>query len=567
MKRNASLPKILAQQFHSFISSQMVRCMAHYNEPKLRQAIQRNFEWLEKFAHIHYESRIERAQDLGSKSVHEAQELSKRYIGLGSHDFFVTCVDGRNMPTVMFSKPPHVGGVLRAPAGAVTGFMEAQVAGDVFIDYESYVVQQIVTLLKDKAGDTIFYGLDSHLGCAARAQIHATEGGSQMDGGLRADILSKLMTARGILYLRSTLKESGEDAAEIIPTFFSYDPHSGGAVMGLEMHVNDEEVAKTGYTSELLDKLAKDGRIVCTLDLFKDNKVLEQLNEYMKPSSADFRQKYAISLLKNWQAITDLFADGRGYIYLKILEQLKNSYSLSGWIIGSTDSFLRRTISDRTLKQKAKFLLKNLVTRYSIAGTKEKWPYDTHQEEMAVITDGGYAPFSALDAFAVFSRDLNALLMNTKLTIDLIRGSRRSGKIKDPIKQSPLSPSEFIVAPVFISNKAILKGFKEESWKALESFRFDHIFSDINWDDERVLKWDKGDIQSLFMKIAQEKNLLLDLNDSLKFIDGVYELFNRMRIMMKDKYFRQMILHGNIVVFNNLVDHDRMPRLILRFVI
>ena len=68
------------------------------------------------------------------------------------------------------------------------------------------------------------------------------------------------------------------------------------------------------------------------------------------------------------------------------------------------------------------------MTRYSIAGAKEKWPYDTHQEEMAVITDGGYAPFSALDAFAVFSRDLNALLMNTKLTIDLIRGSRRSGK-------------------------------------------------------------------------------------------------------------------------------------------
>ena len=567
MKRSSQLPKMLSQQLHSFISSQMVRCMAHYNEPKLRQTIQKNFEWLEKFAHIHYESRIKRAQDLGSKEVHEARELSKRYIGLGNHDFFVTCVDGRNMPTVMFSKPPHVGGVLRAPAGAVTGFMEAQIAGDVFIDYESYVVQQIVTLLKDKAGDTIFYGLDSHIGCAARAQIHATEGGSQLDGGLRADILSKLMTARGILHLRSTLKESGEDPAEIIPTFFSYDPHSGGVVMGLEMHVNDEEVAKTGYTHELLDKLAKDGRIVRTLDLFKDNKVLEQLNIHIKPSTANFRERYADSLLRNWKGITHLYEDGRGYIYFKILERLKHAYSLYGWIIGSTDSFLRRTISDRTLKQKAKFLLKNLVTRYSIAGAKEKWPYDTHQEEMAVITDGGYAPFSALDAFAVFSRDLNALLMNTKLTIDLLRASRRSGKITDPVIQSLLSPSEFIVAPVFISNKAILKGFKEESWKALESFRFDHIFSEINWDEERVLKWDKSDVQRLFMRVAQDKNLLLDLNDSLKFIDGIYELFNRMRIMMKDKYFRQMILHGNIVVFNNLVDHDHMPRLILRFVI
>ena len=173
MGKNSMIPKILAQQLHSFISSQMVRCMAHYNEPKLRQAIQRNFEWLEKFAQIHYESRIERAQDLGSKSVHEAQELSKRYIGLGSHDFFVTCVDGRNMPTVMFSKPPHVGGVLRAPAGAVTGFMEAQVAGDVFIDYESYVVQQIVTLLKDKAGTPSF--MDSTLIWDARHGLRSMQ--------------------------------------------------------------------------------------------------------------------------------------------------------------------------------------------------------------------------------------------------------------------------------------------------------------------------------------------------------------------------------------------------------
>jgi hypothetical protein len=74
--------------------------------------------------------------------------------------------------------------------------------------------------LLEKAGDTIHYGLDSHFGCAARYQIHAPEGGYQEDGGVRSDIISKLMTARGILQLRREMKEKGEDVAEIIPTFF-----------------------------------------------------------------------------------------------------------------------------------------------------------------------------------------------------------------------------------------------------------------------------------------------------------------------------------------------------------
>ncbi len=545
----------------------MVRCMAHYNEPKLRKTIQKNFEWVEEFAKLHYEARIARAEELGSKEIAEAQDLARHYIGAGNHDFFVTCVDGRNMPTVMFSKPPHVGGVLRAPAGAVTGFMEGQEPSAVFIDHESFVVQQVVKLLEEKAGDTIFYGLDSHIGCAARAQIHATEGGQQVDGGVRADIISKLMTAQGILQLRQALKDGGKEVAEIIPIFFSYDPATGGVIAGLEIHVDEEDVAKFGFTNEVLEQLAKSNRIVRTLDLLKDSKIIKALTKVVAPSSADFRNNYAVSLLKNWQAIVELYNDGKGETYIGLLEKVTQAYALSGWVIGTTDSLQRKTISERTLKQKSKFLLKNLVTRFSIAGAETKWPYDSHQEEMAVITDGGYAPFSAIDAFAVFSRDLNALLPNTKLTIDLIRNFRRAGKVKDPVKESPLKGEEFSSAPVFISNKGILKNLREESWKALENLPLKHVFSSLKWDDPELLAWRKSNIQELIMNATKDKKILLELSDTLKFVDGVYELFNRMRIMMKDKYFRQMILHGNILVLNTLVDHNRMPRLIVQFVI
>ncbi len=558
---------LISQQLHHFITAQMVRCMAHYNETKLRSMVQKNFDWIEVFAQEYYKSRTMRAIDLSKPEVKEAQDLAWHFIGAGNHDFFVTCVDGRNMPLIMFSKPPHVGGVLRAPAGAVTGFMEGEKPGTVFIDDSSYVVQRVVKLLREKAGDTIYYGLDSHFGCAARGQIHATEGGYQIDGGLRADILSKLMTARGILQLRRGMKEKGEDIAEIIPTFFSFDPNTGGVVAGLELHLEEEEVAKNGYTAEIVENLTHKGLVVNTLAMLQEKEIQSILSKKIKAGSADFRHKFTESLLSNWKATVSLYEEGQGYLFKLILEKLVYAYGRSGWIIGNTDALFSHSISERTLKQKAKFLLKNIVTRYSIAGATDKWPFNSHTEEMAVITDGGYAPFAAIDAFAVFSRDLNALLTNTKLTIDLVRNSRRIKKIKDMVPGSKLSENEFLSAPVLISNKAILKDIHEESWKMLSSLNISKALGSIDWDDINVLNWQKSDFEERIIDFTKHKRLVIELRDAYLFIDGLYELFDRLRIMMKDKYFRQMILHGNIIILNTLVNENRMPQYIANFVI
>ena len=557
----------LLKQLHDYISAQMMRCMAHYNETKSRNIVQKNFEWIESFSRLYYESRAMRARDLDRPEVKEAQQLAWRFIGAGNHDFFVTCVDGRNMPLVMFSKPPHVGGVLRAPAGAVTGFMEGEKPGTVFIDDSSYVVRRIVKLLREKAGDTIFYGLDSHFSCAARGQIHATEGGYQLDGGVRADILSKLMTARGILQLRKDMKEKGEDVAEIIPTFFSYDVNTGGLFAGLELHLEEEEVAKKGYTHDLLKKLIEKGLIIDTLCILREAKIQSLLSKKIKAKSADYRNTYAESLLTNWKATVELYEDGEGEVFRYIFDKLLFAYGQSGWVIGNSDGIFTHTISERTLRQKAKFLLKNIVTRYSIAGIDDEWPFDSHEEEMVVITDGGYAPFSHINAFAVFSRDLNALLTNTKLTIDLVRNSRREKIIKDPVQKNKLTENEFFSSPVLISNKAILKDIKEESWKGLTSLNLSTVIGTINWDDTEVLNWQKSDFEDKIIHFSKNKNISIDLRDSFLFIDGLYELFDRLRIMMKDKYFRQMILHGNIVILNTLVDRNRMAKYIAHFII
>lgn len=553
MSRSISIPENLQLQIDNFLLHQMHRCITHYNDPELIKTIKNNFDWLKKFADLHYQSRIKRAQDLESPEVAKAQELARAYIGKNKHDFFVTCVDGRNMPTVMFSKPPHVGGVLRAPAGIVNGFMEGQKKDTVLIDYDSYVVKQIISLLREKPGNTIFYGLDSHLGCAARTQIHGTEGGQQIDGGVRADILSKMMIARGIIQLREELSSRGEEVAAIIPIFFSFDPTTGGVISGLELHIHEKEVAEKGFTSEVLDRLAMEGKIVRTIDLFNDPKTVEILQKHMKAGSADFRNNYPKSLCANWTAVTDIYHHGEGSLFITILNKLTLAYKES-------------SVPSSILEQKAKFLLKNLITRYSIAGDDNKWPYDSHQEEMIVITDGGYAPFPDLDAFAVFSHDLGGLLYNIKLTIDLIRTFRRSGKIIDPISLSTFSQENFSSAPVFIINKSVFRGFYESSWTAIRTLQLDSLFAHIDWDELAVLNWRKSDMEKFIFKAVEQKNVMIEFDDALRFIDGIYELFDRMRIMMKDKHFRQMILHGNIVIFNTLVDHNRMPRYIVPFV-
>ena len=549
----STLPSHLEKQLENFIVLQLNACLSRFDDTKPQKMMKSYFSWLRKFSILYFQTRIQRAQELNSPEVTLAKKLAKEYIGNKNHDFFVTCVDGRNMPTIMFSKPPQVGGALRTPAGVVNGFMEGQRSKTVFIDTDSYVVLQIMTLLREKAGDTIYYGLDSHLGCAARSFIHSTEGGKQTDGGVRADIVNKMTTTKGILQLQKKMKKQWKYVADIVPIFFSYDPSSGGVISGLEIHIDNKDVVNFGYTEDVLNNLASKNKIIRTIDLIKKKEIITLLKDVIEPHSAEFRNKYPQSLLRSWQATTKLYKKGSGKIFQIIFNKLK--YIYSGY-----------AISPITLKQKAKFLLKNLVTRYSIAGSNNVWPYANHQEELIVITDGGYAPFPTLDAFAVFPRD-PFLLMNIKLTIDLIRTHRKLGKLKDPVKNSTFSRDEFFSSPVFISNKCILRSFHEKSWESLKKMNIDLCFSKIEWDNQNILNWRKSDIQKFLFEATKQKNVEINFSETIKLIDCIYELFDRMRLMMKDKNFRQMILHGNIVIFNTLVDQNRMPRYIVPFVV
>jgi len=565
MSDKITIPKKLFKQLDLFIYTQCERCNLHLQNAASIRRNNKNFEWIKEFSIKHFISRIKRATDLESQEVFEAQKLAREYIGEKCHVFFATCVDGRNMPSIMFSKPPHVGGVLRTPAGTINGFMLGQNPDKVFIDHDSFVVKKIISLLREKAGGTVFYSLDSHIGCAARTQIHETEGGNQHDSGLRSDIINKMMTARGMVELQKELVAKGENVAKIIPTFFTYDPRNGGILTGLEMHTDSEDVAKEGFTEEKLEKLASEGLILRSIDFFRNPDVIRLIENEVKPNSADFRNNYPVSLLNNWKAIQNLFGSGDGTVYLLILNKLRDIYHQRSEVKRHGD--LSHKISQEVLEHKAKFILRNLVTRFSIAGTSDKWPYNEHKEEMIVITDGGYAPFPSIDAFAVFSKDLNSLVLNTKLTIDLLRSFRRTRKIKNPIGEIEMSEHEFSSAPIFISNKAILKDLSEESFDNLTDVDINSIFSTIKWDSSEVLAWRKSDIANKILSIVDSKTVKIEMSGTLRFVDAVYELFDRMRILMKDKQFRQMIINGNIVIFNTIVNRNRMPKIIINIAV
>ena len=78
-----------------------------------------------------------------------------------------------------------------------------------------------------------------------------------------------------------------------------------------------------------------------TQNLIKEKEVIKLLNEAIQSHSADFRNSYPQSLLRNWKATIKLYNQGSGKIFQLILSKLKHAYS-------------NTTISDLTLKQKAK---------------------------------------------------------------------------------------------------------------------------------------------------------------------------------------------------------------------
>ncbi|MBI4137215.1 hypothetical protein HY469_04090 [Candidatus Roizmanbacteria bacterium] len=546
------------EQLSPLVHSQLARFFDLQRENYQRRGIEINpmVDWAKLFTTNFLVTRIHRSEEIQSPDIVRAQELSRAFIGENTNHYIATCMDGRIPLAVPMSHVPHVGGVLRSAAGDFEGFKDGVKPKTVIIDHEAYTAESIRRLLRKKG--TVHYSFDSHFGCKARGDSEKIAGSKAKDQGLATDIKRKMNLARGAEKIREELVVYGEEVADLYTQFYSYDPHDGTMTMGLEMHA--EEVGPEGFSSTILSELAHEGKIVSTWQLLHDATIANLLRDSVKPS--DFRKRFAESMKDNWETITALYEDGEGFVYQDIIRRLQYAYVTSGWTVGEQHDMDNKQISITALENKAKIMLKNLVTRWSIAqdnNGEHDWPFSQHLEQGVVFTEGGYGPFEDLDVFAVFSK--GELLNHAYKAVEIVRALRDSGAVRDPVGFLP-NRDDFVNAPVMILNKGIVRSLSPEAWSVLESLNLQRVFERVSWDDG-VMEWDQNDFDQHLN--VHEGDILggLSQRDYKKITQEMYEVFDRVRRLMGDERFRPLLIRGSVMVCSLLSNEDRMPKVVL----
>jgi len=509
------------------------------------------------FTERYLASRYMRGNELDAPELIEARRLKEAFHGEKNHFFLVTCIDGRNIPTVMFTFVPHSGGgFIRTQAGDLASFEEQQNSDEVILDKNSDYYKRLLHILKEYKGGTIYYGLDSHVGCAARDGMSASDGGTSDDAGLYEDIMRKKKIAAELECVVNDLKAQGEDMATLIPDLFSYDPKKGTMMMGLKKYTDQVDPA-SGFTPEVRTQLADEGKIVDTWHLLNDAEVVAELEAHVT-HKANFRTNYAESVQKNWQSITDLYDDGHGKVFTILMDKLHKIYDEDGK-------------PEEELAHKAKLLLKNLVTRWSIARNDSKWEFDTHQERLIAISERAYGPFAGkVDHFLVSSVEgKDDILENIATANDLIRGFRKTKAITD-------LPTDALL----IDNQALIKDLAlegvsddeiEATWTQLQDISLE-AFSQFDWDDARTNNLKRTDIDEMIYGIIERKEeearltgttFSLEYRAGHQFVDAVWEVFARMRSLIRKPTIAHQLKEGRTIVMNTIHDGNGRPRIIV----
>ena len=499
------------------------------------------------FTEQYLATRYHRGNELDAPELEEARELKQAFHGEGNYFFLVTCIDGRNMPTVMFTFIPHSnGGFIRTQAGDLQAFRVLQNSELTSLDTNSEFYKILVKLLQEYPDGTIYYGVDSHVGCAARGAISAAEGGTSKDGGLIDDVKRKKKIAIELERIVAGLKEQGMEVANLIPDPFSYDPHQGTMIMGLKKYV--DEAGPDGFTVEYRAQLATEGKIIDTWDLLHDAAVVEELERHVT-HTADFKHDYPQSVLDNWKAITAVYDNGNGYIYKLLMGKLHAIYDGNGR-------------SEAELEHKAKLLIKNLVTRWSIDRNDDDWDYDTHNERMIAITERAYGPYDAIDQFMVSSFEgEESVKANLVTANNLIRRFRAEGGIPD-------KPDDVLL----IDNQSIIKEFipgntpaeEQEVWARIESISYD-LFSTIDWDSDEVRNWTVRNLEEKWLATLEKHyhEVSIDAFVSSKIFSAIVELYTRMRSIVYDPQFASHLHQTRTIIMNTICDANGRPRIIV----
>lgn len=378
-------------------------------------------------------SREERIKDIKSNEIRETIETKKRLFPCGIPKL-VLCIDGRVLPK---SYAGLHGNAIKTPAGDLADVVPSDKKEEPpYLMENSKFAHTLDKVLEEQ--DVVCEVLVSHDACTARRletkDIKALEGNAP-DDGLIDDVRRKKDIA---LAMKNYAKDK-HPGKEIIPIQVSFDPHNGFSFMGLEKDecLEDERVTEKGFTHQVLEELAREGKIVSTEQLIDENDAFLRHIFEQSYFEIDYRNNYKESTVNFWKNIEKMVKNSEGESALEtIKDKLKDIFPE-----------LKKKESQKELVQRALLLLANsynaYLHNYDSSGGKKEYPYGKHDESVIVCSYSELGPFDRARGFSVYPDDPN-LSTSINLAHGVVKDNRRAGVFSKSEKAllSTLYPGE-----------------------------------------------------------------------------------------------------------------------------
>ena len=545
---------ILLEQLQNQTKSFLQRLQLHRTDGSLRFT-QEKISFLDSFITSFAKTRNKRSDEVDTPEYGEALEHINSAELFPYSTFAVDCIDGRVLPILVGGFIAKFGGVLRLPAAQPKEFIINQ-AGEPTLRKNSNFANRLKDIFakqdSDKKGeDTIIQILDSHLGCAAREAMSP----GHTDKGLWVDIQEKRRMAKAMK--RHVTKDHPNK--RILPIQVSFDPAGGDLYMGLErdevfLPVQADESYYSDKTQLLAlaknDKILSSKTISWRLASLGSNDEKKLFNNFEFEPKFDWRNEYVNSARQFWGYMGQM-------VHHKVLEKL---------IYPQMEAVYKdelKMMDPGEIKTRGLILLANAFSYYlhnrdeqgnlpNIGEVENKYyEHHTHRERCVTITEGGFAPFPAdvddqtgqnMDAFVVYSKDLDSLASNVLTAAQIVQANRREKRINDDVHM-----------PVPVLLKEMVRNeLNDDQWKRLELFDFSDLSE--NW-----IHWD---INLLDNYMVKKQGIMSHSPITMV----VWELMQKMQILYNGKNgLNTLLTDGDLVIVPVIADQDRRLRKIIPF--
>jgi hypothetical protein len=472
------------QEYNSLIEDDSKRPETHYS-------------YLRRFFGGFFEDRIKRSREIKSPEYQDVVNRFKKNI-LGDRPIFVIgCIDGRDI-AVHKGLPADTVATYRVAGGDPEGFGRNKRRVYELNQRSNFYRELKHEMLASNSDVHGVYWGGAHVGCAAGEGKQASVG-SANDGGL---LLSMQERVRQIEATKRAIAVDGDlrgRTAIFMPHVFNVN--NGHTYWGMERsQAIAEGTAQGGYTVDVLDRMATEGKIISSKQIVQDNQaVLNMFQGHMM--KLDWENNYT-ETAKQFTSNVLLMKEK----LMPIMESLvKNLYPSPEVPDVDLETTAGRKVLDQYVKEAELYrqeiemravgllqstyagFLNNLpheanTFHFDLNQLKdwqegEHYRYKKHTEEGIKASAGIYPPYNS-EMFAVAVGEAG-LADNVKIANDIVRKDRASGDVTD---SEITDPKEFSHAPVPLVVKELAEGISDADWERYQDINFEDLIGE-EWND------------------------------------------------------------------------------------